>query len=72
LGGLARRASYVKSVRVRESNLLLLDAGGVFGGHDEGARRRAEVLIEGMSLMGYDALNLGDEEFLLSLPGDIP
>lgn len=43
--------------------MLLLDAGGVFGGYDDEAPRRAEALIGGMSLIGYDALNLGEDEF---------
>lgn len=43
--------------------MLLLDAGGVFWGGAGQARQRAETLIEGMSWMGYDALNLGDEDF---------
>jgi 2',3'-cyclic-nucleotide 2'-phosphodiesterase (5'-nucleotidase family) len=48
---------------VQEANVLLFDAGGVFGRDHAEARQRAEALVEGMSLMGYDALNLGDEDF---------
>ncbi len=68
LGGLARRAGYVKSVRAREGNVILLDVGDVFGGSGEEGRRKAEVTIASMELMGYDALNLGAGEFLFGRP----
>ncbi len=55
----------MNSVEGQGSDVLLLDAGGAFWGNDEQARQRAETLIEGMSLMGYAALNLGDEELAL-------
>ncbi len=49
-----------------------MDAGNVFGGGEEekgeSARQRAEVMIEGMSLMNYDALNLGVNEFGFGRP----
>jgi len=58
----------VQSVRNRESNVILLDAGNVFGGSGEAGRRQARVTIEAMALMGYDALNLGEGEFLFGRP----
>lgn len=45
--------------------MLLLDAGNVFGGDGDDAalQRKAHTSIAAMSLMGYDALNLGVGEF---------
>ena len=64
MGGLARRASYVRSVRERETNVILLDVGNVFGDGGEQGQRQAEMAIKAMELMNYDALNLGRGEFL--------
>jgi 2',3'-cyclic-nucleotide 2'-phosphodiesterase (5'-nucleotidase family) len=58
----------VKSVRAREANVILLDAGNVFGGGGEEGRRKAEATIKAMELMGYDALNLGAGEFRFGRP----
>ncbi|HET90323.1 MAG TPA: bifunctional metallophosphatase/5'-nucleotidase [Chloroflexi bacterium] len=44
--------------------MILLDVGDVFGGSGEEGRRKAEVTIAAMELMSYDALNLGEGEFL--------
>jgi 2',3'-cyclic-nucleotide 2'-phosphodiesterase (5'-nucleotidase family) len=68
LGGLARRASYVKSVRAREANVILLDVGDAFGGSGEEGCRKAKVTIASMESMAYDALNLGAGEFLFGRP----
>jgi len=58
----------VKSVRDRETNVILLDVGNVFGSGGEEGRRRAEVTIEAMELISYNALNLGESEFLFGRP----
>lgn len=44
--------------------MILLDAGNIFGGNGEEGRRKAEMTIKAMELMSYDALNLGDAEFI--------
>ena len=63
LGGVSRRASLVKRIREESPNSLLLDAGDVFYGSPwftlYGGKRHFEL----MSLMGYDAMALGEHEF---------
>jgi len=58
----------VQSVRDRETNVILLDVGNLFGGSGEEGRRRAEVTVASMDLMGYDVLNLGAGEFRFGRP----
>ena len=70
-GGLARRATQVKSVRARSSDVLLLDAGAFFAGGllDEYTQNtqldmeRTTVNLKAMKKMGYDAVAIGDNEF---------
>lgn len=64
---MARRASYVQSVRDHRANVLLLDAGNLLGGDgsDAAIRFKAQTSIAVMNLMGYDALNLGAGELTL-------
>lgn len=69
LGGIARRATLVKRIRAHEKHVLLLDAGDVFHGtpwfHLYGGRRSFEL----MSKMGYDAMCMGEHEFINGLEG---
>jgi 5'-nucleotidase len=69
LGGISRRATLVKRIRQESPHNLLLDAGDVFHGTPWfnlfGGKRDLEV----MSLMGYDAMCLGDHEFKNGLDG---
>lgn len=70
-GGVARRATLIKQLRKANPQLLLLDSGPSFAGGlmDEYTlntgldTRRSEVNIEALTLMKYDALAVGDEEF---------
>jgi len=48
--------------------VLLLDAGNAFGGSRVEGRHSAALTIAAMELMGYDALNLGEGEFLFGRP----
>lgn len=48
--------------------MLLLDAGNTFGGSGAEGRHSAALTVEAMGLMGYDALNLGEGEFLFGRP----
>ncbi|MEX0769152.1 MAG: metallophosphatase [Balneolaceae bacterium] len=69
LGGMTRRATLVNRIRSSEKHTLLLDAGDVFHGtpwfHLFGGRRSFEL----MSKMGYDAMCLGEHEFINGLEG---
>ena len=70
-GGVGRRMSKIKELRSQNPNIVLVDAGGFFaaGTFDqhsqdpESDKLRSEVHLQALSAMGYDALNLGDEEF---------
>ena len=50
----------IESIRKTEPSVLLLDCGAVF---DE-KKDAAELQLQAMALMGYDALNLGSPEFI--------
>ncbi|MHB9099078.1 MAG: bifunctional UDP-sugar hydrolase/5'-nucleotidase [Syntrophales bacterium] len=58
-GGLARRAQMIESIRKGEPSVLLLDSGTVF----DDKKDTAELQLQAMELMRYDALNLGGPEF---------
>jgi 5'-nucleotidase / UDP-sugar diphosphatase len=58
LGGLARRAHMIESIRKDKRSVLLLDCGEVF----DSQRDNAEFYLKAMERMGYDALNLGVPE----------
>ena len=63
LGGIARRASLVKTIRAENPNTLLLDAGDVFQGTPYFNFYKGTLDFQLMSQMGYDAMTLGNHEF---------
>lgn len=63
LGGVARRASLVRSVRQENPYNLLLDAGDVFQGTPYFNYYHGALDFEVMSRMGYDAGTIGNHEF---------
>lgn len=63
LGGIARRATLVKDVRSAQQNVLLLDAGDVFQGTPYFNFYSAEPDFKAMTMMGYDAMAIGNHEF---------
>ncbi|MBU1998406.1 MAG: hypothetical protein ABIG46_08350 [Candidatus Omnitrophota bacterium] len=70
-GGVARRATLVKQLRAKNSNMLLLDAGAFFAGgamdeysqNTELDKDRTLINLKAMELMRYDALCVSDNEF---------
>jgi len=70
-GGVARRATLIKELKKKNPNTLLLDSGGFFAGGllDEYTQNtdldatRTVINTKAMSVMGYDAVNIGDDEF---------
>jgi len=70
-GGLSRRATLLKELRKVSPDLLLLDSGRLFAGGllDENTQNtqldilRTQANISAMGLMGYDAVNLAEDEF---------
>ncbi len=66
-GGLARRASAVNSLREKVESFIFVDIGGVFPTVGSNRKIHAEVCLEIMSLMNYDAMNLGISELAFGI-----
>lgn len=70
-GGVARRAALIKQIKTQHPEALLLDSGNFFAGglNDEYTqntqldKKRTEINLRAMELMGYDAAAIGDAEF---------
>ncbi|NLG49518.1 MAG: hypothetical protein GX552_05330 [Chloroflexi bacterium] len=57
---MARRATVIKQERANNDGILLvLDAGSTLTGQWISTKSKGQVMVEGMNLMGYDALTLG-------------
>ena len=54
-------------MRTKYKNLLLLDCGDSFDKYRDLAELRAEISMKGLSIMGYDALNIADGELSFGL-----
>jgi len=74
LGGLARRGSWVQSVREARKESLLLDSGDLFFDKYRKAIRpedvaaqseKARLILKCYNLLGYDALGIGDDDLSL-------
>jgi hypothetical protein len=64
LGGLGRRATFVKVYRdTTEADLLLVDAGDFFSASINYGKEKADLTLKSMALMGYDAVVPGENEF---------
>ena len=63
LGGLARRAALVDSIRKENSNTLLFDAGDFFQGTPYFNFYGGELEIKLMSMLKYDAVTIGNHDF---------
>lgn len=70
-GGLSRRATLFKELRKTNPDMLLLDSGRFFAGGllDENTQNtqldmlRTQANVSAMGFMGYDAVNLAEDEF---------
>ncbi len=70
-GGILRRSTLVKEIRRTTPDALLVDSGSFFAGglrdgytqNTELDMRRSLINLKAMELMGYDAVNIGDDEF---------
>lgn len=69
LGGFARRAALIKKIRQQEPNVLLFDAGDVFQGTPYFNFFGGELEFKLMSLMGYNAMNIGNHDFDAGMDG---
>ncbi len=63
LGGLARLAGQANVERARAGTVLLLDAGGQFGGTAFWSQHKQDVLAELMNRARFDAMAAGPAEF---------
>lgn len=68
-GGVARRASLIKSIREQEDHVLLLDAGDIFQGTPYFNLFGGELEMKLMSEMKYDAATMGNHDFDVGLDG---
>ena len=62
-GGVARRASLIKSIRQENPNTLLLDAGDIFQGTPYFNYYGGELEFKLMSMLKYDAATIGNHDF---------
>lgn len=62
-GGVARRASLVKSIRKDNPNTLLLDAGDIFQGTPYFNYYGGELEFKLMSMLKYDLATIGNHDF---------
>jgi len=69
LGGLARRAALVDSIRKENKNTLLLDAGDIFQGTPYFNFYGGELEFKLMSMLKYDAATIGNHDFDNGLNG---
>ena len=69
MGGAARRASLIASIRNENPNTLLLDAGDIFQGTPYFNFYGGELEYRLMNRMGYDAATLGNHDFDNGLQG---
>ncbi len=59
LGGLARRAALIAKARKEHSNVVLLDAGGLFGQRSALEREQTEFLCTETATLGYKVFGVG-------------
>jgi len=69
MGGVARRATLVESIRKENPNTLLLDAGDIFQGTPYFNFYGGELEFKLMSMLKYDAATIGNHDFDNSIDG---
>lgn len=63
MGGVVRRATFVKEFRAKHPDVLLFDCGDISQGTPYYNLFQGEVEIRMMNLMRYDAMTIGNHEF---------
>lgn len=63
MGGVARRAALIESIRKENKNVLLLDAGDIFQGTPYFNYYGGELEFKLMSMMKYDVSTIGNHDF---------
>jgi 5'-nucleotidase len=69
MGGVARRAALIESIRKENPNVLLLDAGDIFQGTPYFNYYGGELEFKLMSMMKYDIATIGNHDFDNSIDG---
>jgi 5'-nucleotidase len=69
MGGVARRAAIIESIRKENPNVLLLDAGDIFQGTPYFNYFGGELEFKLMSMMKYDIATIGNHDFDNSIEG---
>ena len=69
MGGVARRAALIETIRKENPNVLLLDAGDIFQGTPYFNYYGGELEFKLMSMMKYDASAIGNHDFDNGLQG---
>lgn len=62
-GGAAARATLINQIRQTEEHVLLFDAGDIFQGTPYFNLYKGEPEIKSLSMMGYDAVTMGNHDF---------
>ncbi|MFT4033350.1 MAG: metallophosphatase [Siphonobacter sp.] len=62
-GGVVNRARLISQIRQQEENVLLFDAGDIFQGTPYFNLFHGEPEIQSMSMLGYDAITMGNHDF---------
>ncbi len=68
-GGVAARAAIISAIRKEQENVLLLDAGDIFQGTPYFNMYKGEPEIKALSMMGYDAVTMGNHDFDAGVEG---
>ncbi len=63
MGGVAKRAAIIETIRKENKNVLLLDAGDIFQGTPYFNYYGGELEFKLMNMMGYDIVTLGNHDF---------
>lgn len=63
MGGVVRRATFLKDFRAKNRDVLLFDCGDISQGTPYYNLFQGEVEIKMMNLMNYDAMTIGNHEF---------
>lgn len=66
-GGVAARAEIINKIRGKNKHVLLLDAGDIFGNAPMFEMFKGEPEIKAMSAMKYDAVTIGEQDFLAGI-----
>lgn len=68
-GGVAARSALINKIRAEETHVLLLDAGDIFQGTPYFNLYQGEPEIKALSMMGYDAVTMGNHDFDAGVEG---